>query len=56
MMNHRALAKAIHDPDMPGREEIIDGAIAECLQEDWETCRIGSCHRHQKCMYRPCRS
>ena len=22
----------------------------------WQTCRIGSCHRHQKCMYGPCRN
>lgn len=23
---------------------------------DWQTCTIGSCHRHQRCMYRPCRN
>jgi len=23
---------------------------------DWQSCRIGSCQRHQDCMYRPCRS
>lgn len=23
---------------------------------DWETCTMGSCHRHQWCMYRPCRN
>ena len=22
----------------------------------WDTCRVGSCHRHQDCMYRPCRN
>lgn len=22
----------------------------------WQTCRIGSCHRHEECMYHPCRS
>ena len=22
----------------------------------WQTCRIGSCHRHQECMYTPCRA
>lgn len=24
--------------------------------ETWTTCRIGSCHRHRECMYRPCRA
>lgn len=23
---------------------------------DFTTCRIGSCHRHEKCMYSPCRN
>jgi hypothetical protein len=21
----------------------------------WKDCRIGSCHRHERCMYHPCR-
>lgn len=25
-------------------------------QTDWQQCRIGSCQRHQNCMYRPCRN
>lgn len=24
-------------------------------QTDWQQCRIGSCQRHQRCMYAPCR-
>ena len=23
---------------------------------DWERCMVGSCKRHQTCMYRPCRA
>lgn len=22
----------------------------------WQRCFVGSCHRHQDCMYRPCRA
>ena len=25
-------------------------------QLDWRTCSIGSCHRHEQCMYTPCHS
>jgi hypothetical protein len=26
------------------------------MSEAWTWCRIGSCHRHQNCMYHPCRA
>lgn len=28
----------------------------EQTTEAWRTCRVGSCNRHQDCMYMPCRS
>jgi hypothetical protein len=26
------------------------------VERRWESCRIGSCQRHQDCMYQPCRA
>ena len=31
------------------------GVTAEVTQ-GWQNCRIGSCLRHEACMYRPCRA
>jgi hypothetical protein len=27
-----------------------------CWQHIWDLCTIGSCQRHQRCMYTPCRA
>ena len=35
--------------DRPGQPETT-------TRQPWERCPIGSCGRHQECMYRPCRS
>lgn len=34
-----------------------EGVFAWPFRDDaWEHCHIGSCQRHQDCMYRPCRA
>lgn len=43
------------------QRDALQSHTAECrgarrASPAWRDCRIGSCHRHEDCMYRPCRS